>query len=330
MELTEKNYKERLDYVIETNHEKGNEIDSRMREKGVECSLIMPLVEVILNFDAVKDIEYEESSDIVRQRFDFLLDKKLLIEAKRLSESVNDHLQQASDYIFKNDDIDYGILTNGWEYAVLLQRDYIQRIANEGKAIEQLKSKKVIHAFSINIDENISNDNEGTSEDFIKTIKMFSKENYETTFRQLAKFIMRCYQVTQGAAYTLHDNKKINLHLQQKVSNRHREQKGTFYRDIETGVFTEGEILFFEDDYISLEVKLDALGKVILEPDKLIAKNLNEIVDSQHYNILPKIIYEERWNKEKRVFEDYKDIFRKITGRKRISESQYSLRKQQI
>ena len=54
-----------------------------MRIAGVECTLLVPLLEIGLEFDAMEDINYEVSSSVKNnQRFDFLIKNCFLIEAK--------------------------------------------------------------------------------------------------------------------------------------------------------------------------------------------------------------------------------------------------------
>ncbi len=251
----------------------------------------------------------------------------LLVEVKRQTESINDHLKQAIGYIAENNEIDYGFLTNGWEYAFLIQRDFIQRIANVGLPIDELpQNTKVLHAFSISIDEKISSDNEGTSEDFLKAIRMFSKDSYEDSFKQLANNILQCIQKKRGAKYILHHNRVINAYLQKKVSDKHEEKKGTLYPRIGSGEYSENDILYFEDELIRFEVLLTAKGKVVLEPASIDVKNNHTLMASPKYpNLLSKI--NEGWNAEKKEFEDYKDIFRTITERPYVQASKSWLKK---
>jgi len=63
MELTEQNYRDRLTEIL-INKKKGGEywdnMSSRLKEKGVEYCIVLPLFEVVLGFDPLKDISMEQ------------------------------------------------------------------------------------------------------------------------------------------------------------------------------------------------------------------------------------------------------------------------------
>jgi hypothetical protein len=130
-------FKQRLKRILEDQEASEPSIPPRLQEKGVECTILMPMFEYFLGYDPINDIQYEvTSSNVYRQRFDFLLDHRFVVESKALNSPItNDEVKQISKYIAQNDEINYGMLTNGLEYVFLVQRSFIEKVANSGGAI---------------------------------------------------------------------------------------------------------------------------------------------------------------------------------------------------
>jgi hypothetical protein len=216
MELTEKTLIDRLNYIINLQRDdlKWSEVKDKIREKGVECSLILPVLDVLLGYDAINDIAYEEPSKKVNgQRFDFLILNKILVEAKRLDEDLNDHIPQIATYMNDND-IETGILSNGFDYWLLISKTYIQRIANEGQEIANL-NKKVVPVLKLSIDPL----QQGNCEFFLKVIKMFSKDDFEETVRKMAYAAYKVITFSKKGKMILHKDKAVDDYLQQHRRN---------------------------------------------------------------------------------------------------------------
>lgn len=316
MEITEKTLVERLTKMIavQNNDQDWALLTENLREKGVECSLIIPVLDVLLGFDSIFDISYEETSKVVNgQRFDFLLDRKIIIEAKRLEENLNDHVSQISQYLVDND-LEYGILTNGFDYWFLLKKTYIERVANEGNEIESLsKDQKVIVVMKISIDPF----ERGSCESFAKIMKMFSKDQYDDSFRKIAQYARSIITFTKKRGVTLHKEKDINEYLQKNIEEAISYDKGSFFEELRSGIMKEGQELIYEDEIVRIVVILQKNGMVKYPSKGLSVKDFNKMRETREYEPLIDLL-SQKWDYQENTYNDYKDIFRKITGKKSI------------
>ena len=86
----QKIFQQRLNKILDDQDKDSPVYSGKLREKGVEYSIILPLLETILNFDPIDDIEYECNSNQVHgQRFDFLLDGCFVVESKSPLSTTN-------------------------------------------------------------------------------------------------------------------------------------------------------------------------------------------------------------------------------------------------
>jgi hypothetical protein len=66
----ETSLKQRITYLKEALAKDNSEIVANLNEKGVECSILIPIIEHLWGFDALLDVKYEYTSDKRFDRFD--------------------------------------------------------------------------------------------------------------------------------------------------------------------------------------------------------------------------------------------------------------------
>jgi len=103
--------KDRIAYVKSELGNENSTLVNRLSEKGVECTILVPIFEYIFGFDIVKDVNFEYTSNKRYERFDFLIDGKFIVEAKKLNEQFSVKLtKQLEKYIAHHDEVNYGLL----------------------------------------------------------------------------------------------------------------------------------------------------------------------------------------------------------------------------
>jgi hypothetical protein len=317
MELTEKELTARLNQIIgfQTNDEHWGTIKENLREKGVECAIIVPILDVLLNFNPLTDIEYEVTNPMVNgQRFDFVLIGKIVIEVKRIEEALPDHYQQITDYLVKSDK-ECGILTNGYEFWVILTENYIRRIANEGQKVENLGNKKAIRVMRFSIDAL----EKGNCEFFSKFIKYFSKEKIEDNLKKIAWYALSVLVGRRGPY--LDDDKEINKFIQDNIRENCTINKGSYFEEVKNGTYEIGQELYFEDTAVDLKIKVivQEFGLIKLPKDGIVIGDFTKLQESKEYANLFTLLAE-KWNLKEEIYSDYKEIFKKITGKNKIYE----------
>ena len=257
MELTQKTFAERLDNLKALKSEKPEEFEelsAALREKGVECALIVPLLEVILEFDALRDVKYEQSSDVkYGQRFDFLVDGCFLVEAKPLGTNLDHHHAQIARYIKENPNINYGLLTNGVDYQIWLQRTFIESFAK----CPLPHTGPVTKILELSL--------EGESTGFVlDVLRLLRKDRYAQSFEKIAA-IAGFYAVGgKGKPHILHDDRQTNLNLRDRIKNAVAVQKGFYYDAIMAGKLTAGDKLRYKNECVEITVEVTKTGTVIL------------------------------------------------------------------
>lgn len=298
--------RQRLERVSKDLDSESSTLPNRLNEKGVECAILVPLFEDVLGYDPVEDIEYESTSTQNHgQRFDFLLDSRLLVETKSLTTRLTDRaIAQISDYIGLNDQIAFGIATNGIEYALLMERSFIEKKANQGEPIIGAV-KNVYHIFTIDSSE----------EYFYEMIDLFNRSSYEQSMIAVAKYVLRQLVPSKGPYTAIFQNRELDQIIKDKIEEQMDFTQGVFLQQIRSGELRPEQRLVFSDEYITVTVVLEPDGSVYL-PQGGIEVDANKILaDGKYLPVLEKL---GDWHTEKPRFKDPRDILREASGKKRI------------
>ncbi len=301
-------FKQRMKHIIEDQSSENPRIPIRLKEKGVECTILMPLFEDILGFDPVHDIEYELSSDKVHgQRFDFLMDGCFVVEAKALNVVLTGKLvDQIAKYIELNDHINYGMLTNGIEYVFFIQKIFIEKVANAGNEIVGA-TKRVYNVLTIDVED----------EYFIDLIQLFSKQTYDEVFRRIAKFAFRQLVVRKGPKTAIAEDRELDAYIKTLIEKRMDFKQGHYLDKIRSGEYRAGQKLLYADQYVEITIELQADGTVKL-PRNGIKVDANAILATGEFKPILTLITE--WHDKEQTFQYPKDIFRQALGKAKIAK----------
>ena len=310
MELTQKAFNERLNilkkFLADPNEEQFDQLRCNMHEKGVECAIIMPLLEVVLDFDALEDIHYEEESKQKHgQRFDFLVKDKMLLEAKMLGANLDEHYKQLSKYIKGNENINYGLLSNGIEYQIWIQKSYMEKVTD--KKLNHIQDVAKIFEMSLK---------EDSVDFFINVLPLFSKSKFEESFKRIA--CIAGYYITggRGRTHILHEDRKINNELCLRIKDAVEVKKGVFYEDVQNGKISAGDRLKYCDDFVEIIVKVTETGTVLLKPGQANIHNVIGAVNSGWEPMLKLIAGE--WQKSENEFQDPIEIIKLAQNKQRL------------
>ncbi len=309
--INESSLKQRLDLILQDEESDTQHFRARLHEKGVEFCVLMPIIEILLGFDALNDVTYETSSEVRNdERFDFLVDGCFMVEAKSLDKDLDNSKikSQIVNYILHNDNINYGFLSNGFQFVFYMQKSYIKSFLTGGQELKVPIKKDVLPFLTLSIGD----------EHFIDIMKLFSKDTYREHFNRIAKFILSKYN--QGRKSKIADDKKINEILKEMITNTIDVTRGFYLSDLKAGKINAGDTLRYEDDNICIEVIVEDNGCVRLTPNKAVIKNMNDVMDTPFKPMIELVLKD--WKDKEIVFESPYDIIRQAKGAKRLSDKE--------
>ncbi len=313
--LSETSFIQRIDFLKEDlSKEKPKYID-RLKEKGVECSILVPLFEILLGFDALKDIEYEFTSDKRFERFDFLIENRFIVEAKRLNYPLVDSkiTDQIEKYILHHDNINYGVLSNGIEFAFFISKCFIEEFLEPEEKLKIDFNKAVFHVFTLSMDDEM----------FFNVIKLFSKDTYHEMFSRIAKFVKT--RINNTRATKIADEKDLNTWLQNKISETMDVRRGRYFKDIQSGKYKPGDKLEYNDGNIKITVILEIDGRVRLEKGAAEIKDLMPVLDSEFSPMID--LVRSDWRNRDIIFNDTDEIMKEATGKGRLRKGAFVFEK---
>jgi hypothetical protein len=313
--LNEASFFQRIDKIKEllSSEEHQDNIITSLQEKGVECAILTPLFEILLGFDALTDIKYEYTSTNKFNRFDFLIDNRFIVEAKRLNSPLSSLHKQISDYIEYHDEIPYGMLSNGSEYAFFIQKSFIKEFLGPEDKLKITFKKNVFHVFSLSIFD----------VKFIEVIKLFSKDQYHQIFSNIARYALTRINNSRGTKIC--DDKELNQYLQEKISEAMDICPGAYFKEIQDGKLKIGDSLVYEDECVKIPVLIENDGRVKLKKGTVIVKDFMKIIDNEFSPLID--LVKNEWKNEDVIFDDTSEIIKIATGRERLRKGQYDFYK---
>ncbi len=321
MELTAKVLQDRLELIrIKEKSGELSKLSNRWSEKGVECGIIMPIVEIILDFNIVDDVEFESSSkEYNKQRFDFVINGDLLIEAKKFDEKLSDHYKQISKYM-KNSDVKYILLTNGIDFEFFVKRKHVEDIRKAEINEKFTIYENLIKVISITYIKDVGS--------FLKIMSLFSKEKYNETFFKLIGYV--CAHIgTEGFKknYKIGIEKDIDKLVKNNIEKCISiEAPGYYYDNINNGKsdLKVGDSLIF-DDYneggITIIVKINEYGNVVVVLNEC---DYHPVRAVKKYKKVIEVF--RNWaDGSNRTYSTPADIIKELTGHKKKNNSYNNL-----
>ena len=306
--------KRRLDAIISSQEtDEVNRLRDNLLEKGVECAILVPLFELFMDFDPIADVKYErKAADSTNHYLDFLLDDKVVVEAKKFGLAFTKEIvEQITKYIALNDDINYGILTNGWEYAFFVQRHFMEKRFNDGERL-QGHQKDVFPAMSISIDD----------EYFYDVISLFKKSVYESTFLSVAKCVYRELVKTQGKYPTITGAGKVDAFMKKRIEESVDFKPGEFHSDIQKQKRSPGDMVLYEAKGVRIPAVIKGDGKLIVKQGTAEITDFQQVMQDQTF--LPMIdLIRGEWSESDTEYDSRSDIIKQATGMQKPHASKF-------
>lgn len=301
----ETSFKQRIGYLRDALAKDNSEIAANLNEKGVECAILIPLIEHIWGFDAMLDVKYEYTSDKRFERFDFLVDNRFVIEAKKLNASLNEAIiSQIEKYIKNHEFIKYGMLSNGSDYVFFLKKDFIKDFLGPEEKFRVEYDNSIFKTLSLSIDD----------PKFFDIMSVFNKNTYHETFKMMAKYVLTLINKTRGTKIV--DDKDLNQLIQEKIAEAINVKEGILLKDIQAGKYKIGQIITFENEDLSIPLSVMNDGRVKLIKNTVKVKDMNNVDNSEFKPIIDLVRNE--WKTNDVLFDDIKDVIRVATNKQRL------------
>ncbi|ORJ55887.1 type I restriction enzyme HsdR N-terminal domain-containing protein [Geothermobacter hydrogeniphilus] len=318
MELTEQSFRDRLSYLSRAKIEKDeewNDIVRRLKEKGVEYCIVLPLFEVVLGFDPLKDVKMEQGSDeYSNQRFDFVITPQennhysLIIEAKSLLETnLKKHEEQITKYMRDNQEYPWGILTNGFEWHFFLSKKYIEFKFNDDRPLDNYKSNKIFNVLSLSLSD----------ENFIEIMQGMRKGDLGTFWHNMAKYTYATIAGGRGKRPNIHNNRSINEYISEQIKEAVEIKTGEYWDLIQSGKMNKGDKVFCKNNFIDLTFELDSGGRLILKPKRANTHDFAEFI--KHCSNAVELLT--AWQGSTNTFTDRSQVVKALTGGKKFTKT---------
>jgi hypothetical protein len=308
MELTQKNLGKRLEtlQIYLKDPLKFSILSERLHEKGVECSIIVPIVEVVLDFDALEHVDYEKFSVTkYGQRFDFVLDGCFLIEAKPLDANLHDHYEQIDRYLKGNEEILYGILTNGVVYQVWIKKGLLE----ESGKCSLSHTRDVVKVLEMSLRED-------SPQKILEVLSLFKRDNYRNSFAQIAAIARKYVLGGSGRIPIVGDDRILGEELRARIKSAVIIEKGVYYDDVVNGRMSIGDRLCYKNHCVEIVVEVTETGGVWLRKGDANVTNLKAAMDEDWAPILKMI--QETWSKDDTPYLDPLEIIKKARGKDKL------------
>jgi hypothetical protein len=293
-----------------------HQLGAALHEKGVECAIIVPLLEVVLEFDTLSDVTYEqESTSKHGQRFDFLLEHCFLVECKALGSNLDEHRKQIARYIQGNDEINFGLLTNGVDYQFWLQKSFIEKVS--GADLRHTDAVANVLELSIAKDG---------VQFFLNALTIFSKSSYAQTFKTIASVAGYYASGARGRPANVHEDRKLNEVLRDRIRDAVVVTKGVYYDAVVNGELRKGDKLQYKDECVEITVELTETGTVILHKGGANVVDMMKAMSEGWEGIIVQITT--RWSKEDSEFQDPMEIIKIALNKQRLfGKERYEFKK---
>jgi len=307
MELTKANLEKGLEAIskIYSDKQSCEALIDRWNEKGVECSIVMPILEVIMGFDPVFDIKFEASSqEFNRQRMDFVLCGSFVVEAKSMSEELSKHYSQLVDKYMKNKGVDCAMITNGvfFDFFIRVDPDVADKIRSK------IGGKDSIRVASITYINDVS--------DFIDIISIFSKDRYRDTISKINSYVKAILKF-EGYGKNIKigiDRKDLDKEFKKMIEDNVVGRRGMFWDSITAGDIAPGDkfcLDCYDDEGYKIVFEVDKNGMLVIVPGECDYQPMK--IDSDKLQHVQDLFL--KWKAgTSLLYVHYKDIIKDIRG----------------
>lgn len=319
MELTEQYFRDRLSKLVDLQNRNSDSLDllnTRLKEKGVEYCIVLPLFEVVLSFDPLEDIKMEHGSQkYSNQRFDFVVSPakeehySLIVEAKSLSErNLKKHEEQIAKYMKENQEYPWGILTNGYDWKFYISKKYIETKFNDGRPISHFKNKSVFNIINLSLSDEL----------FIEIMQSMKKHHLSDFWFNVAKYTYASITGGRGKRPVISPNKQINEILTGKIKEAVEIKTGEYWKLIDSGELKSGDKVICKNDFIELIFELDSGGRLVLHPKCANTHDLLAFTNNCGDKAIELLT---SWQGSTNTFTETSQVILMLTGKKKCTQS---------
>lgn len=249
----------------------------RLKEEGLKSLIVVPILQDYLGFDDIDDYEFEYGKVSNRDRSDILIRQNFLLELKKFNLLENPQNRRAAErqiiaYLEPDDDIYYGILTDGNYWSLFMEKRYVERFANNSREIAEIEEDiPSVISFSI------------SNEHFWDLLLMFHRECYEDNMQQLARGVLNRARKLRGgiAWYNLFSKVKepeirkvCGDVVKQQIEDTFWIDPGEFFDELKKEKVSLGDRYCYEDDFIRFEVTIEKNGWIKIDSATVASKGL--------------------------------------------------------
>lgn len=303
-------------------------LQNNLKEQGVRSLFVIPLLEDILGYEQIENyhFEYQISGSGASKlpAVDILLIKEnLIIETKPFNSLSNDkNKQDAEDQLKKyikpkEDEINYGLLTDGVIWEFMIDKLFLKNRCNDGKNVDIDDDIPVCLTFKV-LDDN-----------FLNLMMLFHKDLCLENIKKLGDGIVKTIQNTKGGfgwqnifakVDDITNQVKCGDIIKNQILNIFKIKKGELYQDIKDGKINIKELYYIEDEYLKIVFNILSNGciKVISEKSLLKPEKQHQVLEI-FPNIIKKLFDEWVNNEESREYESLKELLKDMQGTAKIT-----------
>jgi len=204
-----------------------------------------------------------------------------------------------------NDNINYGILTNGIDFEFWVQKSFIEKVGDT----QLLHTDTVAKLFELSLEDD-------TVPFLIDVFLLFTKTRYEETFKTIASVAAYYASGSRGRPAVVHTDRDIDEELRKRIRNNVVVQKGVYYEEIVAGNLAAGDKLRFKNDVVEITVELTPTGTVVLRKTGANVIDMMAALKDGWSHIIPLI--SERWSKSDTEFQDPVEIIKLALNKQRL------------
>lgn len=293
------------------------------KEAGLKSVLIVPLFKNLLEYNPLVDMAFEAKLPSTGGDYlDILLQDSLVIEAKRFNLLSSDKKRKRARkeirrYLAPDDNIFFGILTDGISWEFFMERRFIERYGHDGKKIPLIR-EEIPLCFSFKSFE----------DGFLDNMRIFHSKGFFRNMKFLAKCIANRALRKPGAPawhnlFTTLENAQLQKicgdNLKTKIEDTFRYETGEYFEQIRSKEIRVGVKFQWEDKFLRLGVIVQPNGAVKVDLNSTFVKPENQhMVLKKYPNIIEKLFHTWVQNEEDCIYATRIELLRDITGKKAI------------
>ena len=293
------------------------------KEAGLKSVLVVPVLKSLLEYNPLLDMAFEAKLlSTGGEYLDILLQDSLVVEVKRFNLLSNDKKRKKARkeirrYLTPDDNIFFGILTDGAEWEFFMERRFIERYGNDGQKIPLIRDEIPL-CFTFN----------SFDDGFLDDMRIFHSKGFFRNMKFLAKCIAHRALRRPGAPAwhnlfsTLENAQRQKIcgdNLRAKIEDTFRYETGEYFEQVNAKELRPGVKFQWEDDFLRLGIIVQSNGAVKIDLSNTFVKPEKQHGVLKPYpNIIEKLFNTWVQNEEDCIYGTRIELLRDITGKKAI------------